>query len=58
MLIGYVKIGFIPVANFHIKGIYIYLIVPALYILLLFLSNAYRLDRPYWDKGKVISLKV
>ena len=45
----------IPVAsNFHIKSIYIYLIVPALYILLLFLSNAYRLDRPYWDKVKSI----
>lgn len=45
----------IPVgSNFHIKSIYIYLIVPALYMLLLFLCNAYRVDMPYWDKVRAI----
>lgn len=40
--------------HFHIKSIYIYLIAPALYLLTLFLCNAYRLDIPYWDKVRNI----
>ena len=45
----------IPVmGNFHVKSIYLFLITPALYILLLFLCNAYRIDMPYWDKVRAI----
>lgn len=49
----------IPVAdNFHIKSIYIFLIAPTLYLVMLALCNAYKLGMPYWDKVKAISKGV
>ncbi len=49
----------IPVAdNFHIKSIYIFLIAPTLYLVMLALCNAYKLAMPYWDKVKAISKGV
>lgn len=37
-------------ANFHIKSIYIFLIAPALFLFMLFLTNAYQIAIPYWDR--------
>lgn len=37
-------------SNFHIKSIYIFLIAPALFLFMLFLSNAYQIAIPYWDR--------
>ena len=40
--------------DFHIRTIYIVLIAPALYMLTMFLCNAYRVDIPYWDRVRNI----
>ncbi len=45
----------IPVmGNFQVRNIYLFVITPVLYILILFLCNAYRIDMPYWDKVRAI----
>nr|WP_252894393.1 hypothetical protein [Veillonella denticariosi] len=53
----YLRLSFthIPLqSNFKMEDIYVYAVIPAIFLFVLLLNNAYSVAAPYWDTIKAI----
>lgn len=45
-------------AQFKLDSIYTFLIIPVIFLITLYINDAYVVDRPYWDKVKIVFRSV
>lgn len=45
-------------SHFKLEGIYTFVVVPAIFLLTLWINDAYVIDKPYWDKVKTVFRSV